>query len=91
MNNKDRMEIARRLDAIITLSENLADAVYGFDGVETKIADEVAADAAISADCARKIVEMMANNDPDFQETFTRAKSVGAIRAKMIAQKGGDA
>lgn len=85
------LDVARRLDCIITLGEATADRVYGMDGLETRIADEIAEDAAIMADCARHIVAAMIAEMPEFALTFRRAKEIGAARAAMLAQKKGGA
>ena len=52
MTDLEMMEIARRLDCIMTLGENTADEVYGADAVPTENADVIANDAAIITDCA---------------------------------------
>lgn len=85
------MEVARRLDCLITLSEVTADSVYAMDGVPTKAADEIAADAAIIADCTRFVVGALLANVPGFASTFHRAKVAAIARARMMQQKGGAA
>lgn len=91
MTDATLMDVARRLDCIITLGEHTAEAIYGSENLDIQDADEIAGDAAIIADCARHIVAAMTVAMPEFAETFQRAKEVGAARAALLAQKNGGA
>ena len=91
MNEREMMEVARRLDCIITLGENAADEVYGADAVPTENADVIANDAAIITDCARHIAASLSASVPGFAGTFHRAKVAAMARARMLQQKKGGA
>ena len=91
MNDREMMEVARRLDCIITLGENTADEVYGTDAVPTGNADVIAGDAAIITYCARHIAASLSASVPGFADTFHRAKVAAMARAAMLQQKKGGA